>query len=207
MYTVKNGGDVHRGDLVAISNSNDFTVGIYFGQGRGGTFQYFSPHGVVESKNWWEKGQTDKAYAYNDKPWKLTRIWKHYVNAPRDTRILKLNVDTISTNAASINNYNNTGPLLVNANQLYYGQNNNVANLYKNKPSNTGCIKYPLNFYQSGQFQNKKYCSYKTLPEYRVPISKPFAYRNYLSGLYHRTNHFSQSPNTYNTTTGSAPYG
>ena len=123
------------------------------------------------------------------------------------TRMLKLNVDTISTNAASIQNYNNTGPLLVNANQLYYGENNNVANLYKNKPANRGCIKYPLNFYQSGQFQNKKYCSYKTLPDYRVPISKPLTYRNYLSGLYHKTNHFSQSPNTYNTTTGSAPYG
>ena len=36
------------------------------------------------------------------------------------TRNLKLNVDTISTNAASINNYNNTGPQLVNANQLYF---------------------------------------------------------------------------------------
>jgi len=122
------------------------------------------------------------------------------------TRILKLNVDTISTNAASIQNYNNTGPLLVNANELYAGVYNNIANLYKNKPSSSGCIKYPLNFYQSGQFQNKKYCSYKTLPEYRVPISKPFTYRDYVSGLYHRTNHFSQSPNTYNTTTGSAPY-
>ena len=30
MYTVKQGGDIHRGDLVAISNSNDFCIGIYF---------------------------------------------------------------------------------------------------------------------------------------------------------------------------------
>jgi hypothetical protein len=96
MYTVKQGGDIHRGDLVAISNSNDFTVGIYFGQGRGGTFQYFSPHGVVESRNWWEKANTDKAYSDHNKPWKLTRIWKHYVNAPRDTRILKLNRENIT---------------------------------------------------------------------------------------------------------------
>lgn len=119
------------------------------------------------------------------------------------TRMLKLNVDTISTNAASLKNYNNTGPALVTANELYAGNANNYANILKNKPSNNGCIKYPLNFYQSGQFQNKKYCSYPSLPEYRVPLSKPLTYRNYISALYRRSNHFSQSPNTYNTTTGS----
>lgn len=118
------------------------------------------------------------------------------------TRMLKLNVDTISTNAASLKNYNNTGQQLVTANELYAGDTNNYANLLKNKPSSEGCIKYPLNFYQSGQFQNKKFCSYSSLPSYRVPISKPSAYRNYLSALYRRSNHFSQSPNTYNTTTG-----
>jgi hypothetical protein len=99
MYTVKQGGDIHRGDLVAISNSNDFTVGIYFGQGRGGTFQYYTPHGVVSSRNWWEEAQKDKVskmYTESGKPWKLTRIWKHYVNTPRDTRILKLNRDNIT---------------------------------------------------------------------------------------------------------------
>ena len=96
MYTVKNGGDVLRGDLVAVSNSNDFTIGIYFGQGRGGTFQYFTPLGVVQSKQWWEKAQVDKAYTESGKPWKITRIWKCYVNTPRDTRILKLNRDNIT---------------------------------------------------------------------------------------------------------------
>jgi hypothetical protein len=49
------------------------------------------------------------------------------------TRMLKLNVDTISTNAASIQNYNNTGPLLVTANQLYAGDTVNTINLLKNK--------------------------------------------------------------------------
>ena len=96
MYNVKVGGDIHKGDLVAVSNGNDFTVGIYYGQGRGGTFQYFTPEGVVSSKQWWEKAQGDKRYTANDKPWKLTRIWKSYVNTPRDTRILKLNRDNIT---------------------------------------------------------------------------------------------------------------
>jgi hypothetical protein len=103
MYTVIHGGDIHKGDLVAISNSNYFSIGIYFGQGRGGTFQYFTPSGVVESKNWWKKANIDPAYSDHNKPWKLTRIWKHYVNTPRDTRILKLNRDNI-TSQEQINN-------------------------------------------------------------------------------------------------------
>jgi hypothetical protein len=95
MYKVKLGGDIHRGDLVAIANGNDFTLGIYYGQGRG-TVQYFSPVNVVGSRSWWEKANINPAYADHNKPWKLTRIWKHYVNTPRDTRILKLNRDNIT---------------------------------------------------------------------------------------------------------------
>jgi len=117
------------------------------------------------------------------------------------TRILKLNVDTISTNAASIQNYNNTGPLLVNANEIYAGNDNNVANLYKNKAP--GCnTPWPLNFAQSGPFQNKKFCHFKKLlPKYQVPASQPSPYRYYPTGNIFSSNHFSQSPNTYNTTT------
>jgi hypothetical protein len=120
------------------------------------------------------------------------------------TRNLKLNVDTISTNAASINNYNNTGPLLVNANQLYAGVNPEQSNLYKNKAP-TCNTPWPLNFFQSGQFQNKKMCHYRQLPIYRLPVSAPSPYR-YYPGTVRSSNHFSQSPNTYNTTSGSGQY-
>jgi len=112
------------------------------------------------------------------------------------TRNLKLNVDTISTNAASINNYNNTGPQLVNANQLYAGVSPNIANLTKNKAPNCNS---PTVF----QFQNKKLCYYKRLPEYQIPASQPSPYR-YFPGTVISSNHFSQSPNTYNTTSGTA---
>lgn len=116
------------------------------------------------------------------------------------TRNLKLNVDTISTNAASINNYNNTGPQLVSANQLYVGDNPNVINLLKNKAP--GCnTPWPLNLSQSGPFQNKKICRYKTLPQYQNPVSQQSPYR-YFPGTVFSSNHFSQSPNTYNTTSG-----
>jgi hypothetical protein len=119
------------------------------------------------------------------------------------TRNLKLNVDTISTNAASIQNYNNTGPQLVSANQLYAGVPPNIANLYKNKAP-TCNTPWPLNFSQSGQFQNKKFCHYKKqLPQYNVPLSQPSPYRYYPTGNVFNSNHFSQSPNTYNTTSRS----
>ena len=119
------------------------------------------------------------------------------------TRILKLNVDTISTNAASINNYNNTGPLLVTANQLYSGDNNNIRNLLKNK-SPTCNTPWPLNMKQSGQFQNKKFCYFqRELPSYQMLKSQPNTYK-YFPGTVFSSNHYSQSPNTYNTTSGSA---
>lgn len=121
------------------------------------------------------------------------------------TRILKLNVNTISTNAASINNYNNTGPFLVTANELYAGDANNYTNLLKNKTTTQCNPQWPLNFSQSGQYQNKKFCYYKQLPNFRVPISQPSPYR-YYQGTVFNTNRYSQSPNTYNTTTGSAAY-
>jgi hypothetical protein len=66
---------------------------------------------------------------------------------------------------------------------------------------------WPLNFSQSGQYQNKKFCHYQSqLPEYQNPKSQPNPYR-YFPGTVFSTNRYSQSPNTYNTTTGSAPYG
>jgi hypothetical protein len=120
------------------------------------------------------------------------------------TRLLKLNVDTISTNAASIQNYNNRGEQLVTANELYAGNNNNIKNLLKNKAPICN-NPWPLNFSQSGKHQNKKFCHYQQLPEYQNPKSQPSPYR-YFTGTVFTSNRYSQSPNTYNTTTGSAPY-
>jgi len=108
------------------------------------------------------------------------------------TRLLKLNVDTISTNAASIQNYNNTGQQLVTANELYQGNANNYANLLKLKTP--GCNSPTIYSHQ-----NKKLCYYKNLPQYQYPASQPSPYRYYPTGNVFSSNHFSQSPNTYNT--------
>jgi hypothetical protein len=96
------------------------------------------------------------------------------------TRMLKLNVDTITTNAAAIHN------------------KNSYVNYEKNKAPDCNS---PTVF----QFQNKKLCYYKSLPQYQLPASQPSPYRYYPTAVF-SSNHFSQSPNTYNTTSGSAAY-
>jgi hypothetical protein len=126
------------------------------------------------------------------------------------TRNLKLNVDTISTNAAAIKTYrpnqtvqvyyNNTGQKLVNAQELYRGIDNNILNLQKNKAPLCNAP-WPVNFPQSRQFQNKKFCYYRQLPEYQLPVSKPFSTRYYPATVF-SSNHFSKSANTYLNTTG-----
>ncbi len=90
----KLGGDIHQGDLIAVSNGNDFTVGIYFGRGRGGTVQYYHPSAPVYTQERYDK-LTDEQKEKNG-PLRLGGIWKDYVNAPRDTRIMKLNRDNIT---------------------------------------------------------------------------------------------------------------
>jgi len=96
------------------------------------------------------------------------------------TRLLKLNVDTISTNAASMQNYNNTGDKLVTANQLYAGVPNNYSNLMKNKVPECNAP-WPLNISRASVAQNKKSCNYqRDLPVYQLPKSKPNTYRFYI---------------------------
>jgi hypothetical protein len=96
MYNVLLGGDINRGDLVAVANGNDISIGIYFGQGRGGTFQYFHPSSPGRSKEWHDTRANNLKGVQDVKPFKLTNIWKSYVNTPRDTRIIKLNRDNIT---------------------------------------------------------------------------------------------------------------
>lgn len=123
------------------------------------------------------------------------------------TRNLKLNVDTISTNAAAIhptnspNNgqvyYQNWGQTLVTANQLYRGINNDVANYYKNKSQPTCAGPTPALINGIYPYENKKVCHYqKKMPQYQLPLSQPAPYR-YYPGTVFSSNHFCQEPRTY----------
>lgn len=95
MYTVKYGGEIHKGDLIAVSNGNYISVGIYYGRGRGGTFQYFYPGQATSAKDHYDKNVlrlgVNKVGLF-----KIAKIWKSYINAPTDTRIIKLNRDNIT---------------------------------------------------------------------------------------------------------------
>jgi hypothetical protein len=128
------------------------------------------------------------------------------------TRLLKLNVDTISTNAAALypkhNNgqvyYQNWGQQLVTANELYRGDDNVVSNLYKNKGQAKCTAPPPALINGRYAFQNKKVCNYqKRLPQYQVPISQPSPYR-YYPGTVFSSNHYNQTPRTYVNPSGSA---
>jgi len=95
MYRVTNGGDIHKGDLVAISNGNDFSLCIYYGRGLGGTFQYFHPGSPGNSRDWHEN-RIKSLGSDKVKPFALRNVMKSFINTPRDTRILKLNRDNIT---------------------------------------------------------------------------------------------------------------
>ena len=95
MYKVKQGGDIHRGDLIAVSNSNDFTIGIYSGRGGGGTVQYYGTSVPRYCKDRYDKEVT-RVGIEKAGPFKLNHLWKSFINTPRDTRIIKLNKDNIT---------------------------------------------------------------------------------------------------------------
>jgi hypothetical protein len=90
----KLGGDIHQGDLIAVANGNDFTVGIYFGRGRGGTVQFYHPSSPVYTQERYDKLTPEEKEKLG--PLKLGGIWKDFINTPRDTRIMKLNRENIT---------------------------------------------------------------------------------------------------------------
>jgi hypothetical protein len=91
----KLGGDIHQGDLIAIADGNDFTIGIYFGRGRGGTVQYYHPSAPMAAKQNYETRLSNHGIEKVG-PFKIGLIWKGFVNTPRNTRIIKLNRENIT---------------------------------------------------------------------------------------------------------------
>jgi hypothetical protein len=96
MYTVKVGGDIHKGDLIAVANGNDFTIGIYYGRGQGGTVQYIHPSHPASTKEWYENRAKNLKGIQEVKPFRLLDISKSYISSPSKYRIIKLNRDNIT---------------------------------------------------------------------------------------------------------------
>ncbi len=73
------------------------------------------------------------------------------------TRLLKLDVDTVSTHAATSHNHNIRGPQLITDDLLYVGDATAGNNLLKNKAVNCHSP-WPLNMSQSGPFRQRNIC-------------------------------------------------
>ena len=95
MYKVRAGGEINTGDLIAVSNGNDFSIGIYFGRGTGGTVQYYG----TKTAGYCKKRQEERVKTVGAEKagqFKLNHLWKDFINTPRHTRIIKLNRDNIT---------------------------------------------------------------------------------------------------------------
>lgn len=124
MRKLKFGGDLHPGDFIAIAENNRMSFGWYFGDGRG-TLQYFyymSPANTYEYYEDWEKlSDVDKPKSWNHKKFSrgftLKCIWKSYVNAVHDSRIVKINnPEEIFTTQEDRENYEKSKEVLIKLN-------------------------------------------------------------------------------------------
>jgi len=107
------------------------------------------------------------------------------------TRMLKLNVDTISTNAASFGKKHSDAT----ANEISQGANTTIPFILKNKAT-------PCNIPPVYPFQNHKSCSNlgKKFNTPNTPVLNGSNIHFIRLQPPFSSNHFSQSPNTYNTT-------
>ena len=106
------------------------------------------------------------------------------------TSTLKLKVDTITTNAASFNNYNANLNTTTVVPEITDGVPPPNPFILKSKVP--GCNTPPIYPYQ-----NKKSCYYtKQLPSYQLPVSQPSPYR-YYPGTVFTSNHYSSNSLTY----------
>lgn len=93
---LKYGGQIERGDLIAVSNGNHIHFGWYAGTGRG-TLQYWwilQPANAYDNYQDWLKLPEDKRSRWNNKRFEKgftsKCIYKSYINAVHDTRVMKI---------------------------------------------------------------------------------------------------------------------
>ena len=125
MRTIKYGGVLHPGDFVAISNGNHITFGWYVQNGRG-TLQFYymgQPARTYQDYKDWLK-YSDEEKAKNkwvsrrfEKGFTSKCIWKSYINAVHDTRVMKItNPEEILTNQEDRDTYERSKEALITLN-------------------------------------------------------------------------------------------
>jgi hypothetical protein len=95
MYTVRNGEDLQRGDLIVVCGCNYLELGIYYGRGKSGTVQYYT----IQSAHSCEYRHNERVKSLGAEkvgPFKLNHIWKSYVNSPSAWRFMKLYKNNIT---------------------------------------------------------------------------------------------------------------
>lgn len=90
------GGKLKQGDLIAIANGNTIQFGWFAGQGRG-TLQYWyvsQPASSYEHyQEWLNSPEHERSKHYSkmyEKGFTAKLIWKSYINAVHDTRVMKV---------------------------------------------------------------------------------------------------------------------
>jgi hypothetical protein len=97
MYTVINGGDIHKGDLIAVANGSYMSIGIYLGRGQGGSVQYLWPGSATSAKDWHDKeNRASVGLPPANKPLKISQMGKNFLISPTPERIIKLNKENIT---------------------------------------------------------------------------------------------------------------
>ena len=118
---LKYGGKLEFGDLIAISNGNYLHFGFYAGKGRN-TLQYYglwAPTSAYETyNNWLISNDEVKAKHWMTKKYSKgftsKCIWKSYINAVHDTRVMKItNPETVFTDPGYAKQYQEAKNVLI----------------------------------------------------------------------------------------------
>ena len=123
MRTLQYGGQLSPGDFIAISDSNRLTFGWYFGDGIGGTLQYYYLNSPIQSYKTYEEWNCITDPQVKSKHWRakqylkgftLKSMWKSYINTVHDTRVMKItNAEEIFTDPQDRETYEKSKEVLI----------------------------------------------------------------------------------------------
>ena len=123
MRTLKYGGVLHPGDLIAISNGNHITFAWYVGDGRG-TLQYYwmgGPGQLYDEYLEWKKNpsiaKTWRSRMFEKYGFSTKTFYKSYINSVHQTRIMKVtNPEEIFTDQKDREEYEKSKEALITLN-------------------------------------------------------------------------------------------
>jgi hypothetical protein len=123
MRKLKYGGDLHPGDFIAVSEGNRIFFGWYFGDGRGGTLQYYYIGAPSSSYNVYQNWENIKDPEIKSRHWSAKKyskgfslkcIYKSYINAVHNSRVVKItNPEDIFTDQEDRQEYEKSKEILI----------------------------------------------------------------------------------------------